>query len=591
MAKLDKKKIDLIKTLMNYNEEDIHEKLLPSVLNKMNSFLVGKGCAKTKEEITRMFRIDIKGMDENGGERRMGKELREKLGLDILMASKKFSTFYPIINEGVIRYSSINAVHYTHFKVISQTEKTFELELNEYKDCHNAFYLSFSINVGNLSKYEPFYMSDIVGKDVRTLLFDKRELGKEANAYFTDLEKSLVRTTIQMEQEDVNEEFSVILYNAISNIRVINYLWEYYIECKNISGDGDNFYNNQYFRVKNWQERKDELIDLDLLYKRKIRRYIADLLEESYEPKILERGTISQVITEIAKSKNITQLHMAVGFAFQSGLKKIEEAIQVVRREQGQCEMILGSLQNYDEDINQRKIDKSTVKYLNELICKKRILLYTYKEAFYHGKFYYLASEKNAYIIVGSSNISKTAFDYNYEMDVLFVVEKGSEQDKKFCGWYEQLKKQCKEINRINEKIFQEYNWQSELDVFQSANLKKISPEEIRKRIQLLSDEETKFRQNLWLAHNPVVYDDVGIDALKAYTMYVFEEKELVVFESFIPQNAFYAFACPNGIEDLIITIKSMTKTQMTFSQNYINRGNHTLNREKLKQRIDKFFD
>lgn len=39
--------------------------------------------------------------------------------------------------------------------------------------------------------------------------------------------------------------------------------------------------------------------------------------------------------------------------------------------------------------------------------------------------FYYLCNEDYAYIIIGSSNISKTAFRSNFELDILHKVKLG----------------------------------------------------------------------------------------------------------------------------------------------------------------------
>ena len=44
---------------------------------------------------------------------------------------------------------------------------------------------------------------------------------------------------------------------------------------------------------------------------------------------------------------------------------------------------------------------------------------------------------------MGSSNLSMTAFNENYEMDVIQVVKKGSEQDLAFLKLYEELRENC----------------------------------------------------------------------------------------------------------------------------------------------------
>ena len=118
-----------------------------------------------------------------------------------------------------------------------------------------------------------------------------------------------------------------------------------------------------------------------------------------------------------------------------------------------------------------------------------------------------------------------------------------------------------------------------------------IALSEIKKRINSLTDEETQFRFNIWMNHNPdLVLENISIEALKQYIMFVFSEKEIVVFESFEPQNAFYVFGCPKGIDDLISNISKLTKTQMVLSEWYVDRGNHIVNKDRLKQRIDRLF-
>ena len=123
----------LLREVLNYSDEYLFEELTPRTLKKMHNFLVEHKCAETFKEIKSKNQINIKGCAPNGLERLIGKEIREQYGLDILEASEKFTTFYPIFSEGVIKYESVNGLHYTHFKVSGQTEKTFGMEIKEYK--------------------------------------------------------------------------------------------------------------------------------------------------------------------------------------------------------------------------------------------------------------------------------------------------------------------------------------------------------------------------------------------------------------------------------------------------------------------------
>lgn len=120
----------LLREVLNYSDEYLFEELTPRTLKKMHNFLVEHKCAETFKEIKSKNQINIKGCAPNGLERLIGKEIREQYGLDILEASEKFTTFYPIFSEGVIKYESVNGLHYTHFKVSGQTAQI----------CHNLHF-------------------------------------------------------------------------------------------------------------------------------------------------------------------------------------------------------------------------------------------------------------------------------------------------------------------------------------------------------------------------------------------------------------------------------------------------------------------
>lgn len=368
----------LLREVLNYSDEYLFEELTPRTLKKMHNFLVEHKCAETFKEIKSKNQINIKGCAPNGLERLIGKEIREQYGLDILEASEKFTTFYPIFSEGVIKYESVNGLHYTHFKVSGQTEKTFGMEIKEYKLYHNVFYLTYSIRIKEMSKHIPFYLSETVGEDIRHLLFSG-PLSEEVDKEFSKLEKLMIRHTINNEQ-NYEEEMTIILYNTIANFRAVNFLWEKYnhdLLLHSISSDW--FYDNDFFKINNWR----------------------------------------------------------------------------------------------------------------------------------------------------------------YEIQ----------------------------------------------------GIKIVSSNEIKKRIAALTDEETQFRLNIWMDYRPdIICDDISIEALKSYTMFAFLEEELVVFESFEPQNAFYVFGCPNGLENLINSIAKLTKSQMTLSKWYVDRGNHISNRKSLQQRISRLF-
>ena len=587
---IDESKKELLREVLNYSDEFLFEELTPRTLKKMHNFLVEHKCAETFKEIKSKNQINIKGCGPNGLERLIGKEIREQYGLDILEASEKFTTFYPIFSEGVIKYESVNGLHYTHFKVSGQTEKTFGMEIKEYKLYHNVFYLTYSIRIKEMSKHIPFYLSETVGEDIRHLLFSG-PLSEEVDKEFSELEKLMIRHTINNEQ-NYEEEITIILYNTIANFRAVNFLWEKYnhdLLLHSISSDW--FYDNDFFKINNWRYEIQGINDLDELYQKRLEDYCDYILNSKDDMMVLRKNTIDSVINGIVRKANITKLYAATGFVFSSGLRLLQESLNIINDRNGKCRIVAGSLNSCANENVNNKIDKTTVNYLNALIRDKKIELYSYIGAFYHGKFYYLCNEDYAYIIIGSSNISKTAFRNNFELDILHKVKLGSSQDKLFSNWFNGFISQCDKITNLDEKQFEDFNWNNELDVFKPLNRKIVSSNEIKKRIAALTDEETQFRLNIWMDYRPdIICDDISIEALKSYTMFAFLEEELVVFESFKPQNAFYVFGCPNGLENLINSIAKLTKSQMTLSKWYVDRGNHISNRKSLQQRISRLF-
>lgn len=587
---IDESKKELLREVLNYSDEFLFEELTPRTLKKMHNFLVEHKCAETFKEIKSKNQINIKGCGPNGLERLIGKEIREQYGLDILEASEKFTTFYPIFSEGVIKYESVNGLHYTHFKVSGQTEKTFGMEIKEYKLYHNVFYLTYSIRIKEMSKHIPFYLSETVGEDIRHLLFSG-PLSEEVDKEFSELEKLMIRHTINNEQ-NYEEEMTIILYNTITNFRAVNFLWEKYnhdLLLHSISSDW--FYDNDFFKINNWRYEIQGINDLDELYQKRLEDYCDYILNSKDDMMVLRKNTIDSVINGTVRKANITKLYAATGFVFSSGLRLLQESLNIINDRNGKCRIVAGSLNSCANENVNNKIDKTTVNYLNALIRDKKIELYSYIGAFYHGKFYYLCNEDYAYIIIGSSNISKTAFRSNFELDILHKVKLGSSQDKLFSNWFNGFISQCDKITNLDEKQFEDFNWNNELDVFKPLNRKIVSSNEIKKRIAALTDEETQFRLNIWMDYRPdIICDDISIEALKSYTMFAFLEEELVVFESFKPQNAFYVFGCPNGLENLINSIAKLTKSQMTLSKWYVDRGNHISNRKSLQQRISRLF-
>ena len=76
--KIDNKKKKLIREIMGYSEEYIREELIPQTLKKMQRYLIENHCAESFRDIKNKNMIEIKGTDDNGFERMIGREIREK---------------------------------------------------------------------------------------------------------------------------------------------------------------------------------------------------------------------------------------------------------------------------------------------------------------------------------------------------------------------------------------------------------------------------------------------------------------------------------------------------------------------------------
>ena len=154
----------------SYTEKELEEIVIPKTLMKVQSLLVNEKCADSLRSIKSKNIIEIKDTASNGKERLIGKEIRELYDLNYEEAEKEFDVIFPIWNEGVIRYDTNRGGHYTHFKVISSTDKVFTLNIREYKYYHGIFYLTYEVLLENITKISPISCGTKIGKDVRTIL-------------------------------------------------------------------------------------------------------------------------------------------------------------------------------------------------------------------------------------------------------------------------------------------------------------------------------------------------------------------------------------------------------------------------------------
>lgn len=315
--------------------------------------------------------------------------------------------------------------------------------------------------------------------------------------------------------------------------------------------------------------------------------------ELSYIPcemKILPPTTIiPELINDIASQIQANVFFAAVGFVFTSGMKLLLPTINSILTNGGKVELVSGSLQNFRNEGQNTKIDKKTVELLNRLV-ENRVELYTVEDRFYHGKFYYVANDNKAYVIIGSSNISKTAYVSNMELDVLIPIDRVNQATDQCLDWYNNLKDKCSRITNLDPNHFLDLKWQSELEAFTEKFLKRISAEEVYNRIIKVTDEKVRHRLELWMAHTPsVIYEDFGVPALGNYILLLFPNYSLAVFETFESGNAYYTFEY-SDIEQLLQKAANLSKAELRRQSEFLRKGNHIKNVDSLTSKIEQYF-
>lgn len=574
--------LDKMRLIEEINKE--HTELICKSLTKMQNFLVDNGIAPSRKEVKSFPRIEIKGVHKNGKERLIREEIEQSYDIDLLEESKGFNTYYPPIETGVIKSSTeYYGTYYTMFNVTSETEEVFNIDILEFRYFNNVFYLNYIISLESVQKHTP--LSPVRNSYATIEEFFVKQFSEKQRSEFTDDEMSAIRDATPAVDEI---EVDAICTTTLSIFRVVNFI----LERNQTDGKIPNeyFYDNEYFSIKHWDS--ESLKETHVQQSNLDKEYIEGILKIDNGFQILKTHSIAYVINEIVKETNISTFYAAVGFVFQSGLQMLSSVFDQLLQVGGECELIVGTLQNFDCEMENNRINRNTVQGLNVLLSKKQIRLFTYRPAFYHGKFYYMCNGDKAFIIVGSSNISQQAFQNNFELDVVYVMDKNSYQSKLFIEWYSKLKKECEEIDCLDEQHFEEFNWNSELDIYHTLKNNIISNNEIWNRINQLDDEETRYRLEMWMSKNPTnVYEDVGIEALNNYIVFVYLQEKLAVFESFTPSNAYYVFRIGEDLMNLLNDISKMTKSQMSLSKHYIKKGYHTLSKESLERRINSYFE
>lgn len=347
-------------------------------------------------------------------------------------------------------------------------------------------------------------------------------------------------------------------------------------------------------------ERSELIRNLDrktLENRTKVKEFFGELLtkldnSDMISELITTKIPLSDYINEFSISKHITDMLVACGYVYKSGLDMIEPAINELKDKQSKVELIIGSLKDYFKASTDNKIinmDINTAKYLNYFIKEKIANISTYENQFYHGKYFFLEGKELSCCIIGSSNLSVSGFAGNYELNTLYLLKNDCEVYKRFKEWFFEFKQHCIPIDNLLECNFANKNMV--FDEFSSnSTAVSVDIDNIENEVRMLTDKEVKFRLNLWLSKQPTnIYRQLNIENLNDYIAFEFKDYNLIVFESFLSGNGYYYFDS-NNIFETIEKIKQLSKTEIFQLSDMNKRGYHVKDANTLVKKIDNLF-
>lgn len=295
-------------------------------------------------------------------------------------------------------------------------------------------------------------------------------------------------------------------------------------------------------------------------------------------------------LKQLANHIKPKKIIIACGYCFASGLSLLGDTIQPALTAGVPCEFYIVSLQNYDESSADNLItsmDKATARLLNQYLSFRNFNLFTCADRFYHGKIYLFKGEENSLVIVGSSNVSRSAFVSNYELNLAFNIPAGNALLERFLLWTNQLRYYSKRIDTLNENIIGD----NELKLDGSVLIKRVSTAAMINKIRSLTDAEVQYRLNLWMSYEPeVIAEDLGILALPNYFAFVYRKYGLVVLESFEAGNAYFCLRSDGSFETLVNHIATFSKIEIFEFSRMEKRGYHVPNKFTLENNIRWYF-
>ena len=272
------------------------------------------------------------------------------------------------------------------------------------------------------------------------------------------------------------------------------------------------------------------------------------------------KDTIPNILFDLSMRLNAKVLRIATGYIYDSGLKLLEPTLNTVGNRNGEISFYVGALQHYPKASND--MNRSTAKLINEYLRSKRLdNLFTYTNGFLHGKHYYIANDEEAYVIIGSSNVTYSAYYNNYEFNIIHHVKK---EDDIYSLWFDDLEEKSIKIDYLDETAYEQNIIQDEGGTSKGDSIyRKLTTEEQKKRYEIL------LRYNPSQVHENCFQGSRGFKPFKKYSVFEYEEKRLFVLESFDFGNACY-FLQGESLMDIKAELRNKTKTDIQNSDHYL---------------------
>ena len=287
---------------------------------------------------------------------------------------------------------------------------------------------------------------------------------------------------------------------------------------------------------------------------------------------------ISNLLFKIAVEITANKLYIATGYMYRSGLEMLKPVFTYISlKENGDVRLTIGALQNYRTDASIKGMNRETANELNRTMNAGLVSsINTYESSFYHGKYYYITNGYVSYLIIGSSNVTETAFLRNLELDVLYRFESSDQAQKrleeKFLSWYWEFQRGCVSLDNLNPERF-------ESNIFVDESKQGYTGSRTNNLIKKLTTVEEQERYKFLLGFGPTSVESrpfmrKDVRPFKNYSAFLYEERNITVLECFSYGNSSYVFENSN-VEEIIQLIANRSKETVKKSDLFISDIRH----------------